>query len=105
MKPEDFTRELNEFIDQTGITQEGLSEMTGVSQSQISDWKNGRIKRLGGNPRKLLNVIQEYRKNIDYPMPEVIQQAVRKVWSGKDEDAVAIAQVVESLTPFVKPSV
>lgn len=98
----EFVADLNEYLEMPENTQESLSMQAEVAQSQISEWKRGKIKRMSKNAFTVDDIIRKYRKSEKVPIPDVIQNAVRKVWSGHIADAAAIANVIESLQLFRK---
>lgn len=95
----DFVTELNEHLGSSGMTQIELSSKVGVSQSQISDWKNGKIRQMSPHAVKTKQFIENYRSS-KIAIPDVIEQAIAKTWDGTEEGAEAIAHVVEALSVF-----
>lgn len=93
----DFVESFRAYLAETGVTQEAAAKLFSVSQSQVSDWMNGNIHRLGVNPRRAMVIIENYRKSKERPIPRVIEEAVRRVWTGNERDAQAIADVINSL--------
>lgn len=96
-----FRRELIEYIDETGTSQNELSKVAGVPQSQISSWINGQGKRVGKNSIKVKRVIENYRKSDDAPIPDNVAAAVREFCGGSKEKSEILAKMIQSLQSLV----
>lgn len=99
MKIDDFPAALSTYLNDTGISQISFAKQIDGNQSQVSDWIKGKLKRSTPSVRRAMTIIEKHRRN-EQPLPSVIDQAVRMVWNGTDDSAVAIAKVIESLAGF-----
>ena len=97
-----FRKELIEYIEETGTSQNELSKKAGVPQSQISSWVNGQGKRVGKNSFKVKRVIENYRKSDDAPIPDNVAAAVRKFCGGSKEKSEVLTKMIQSLQPLVE---
>lgn len=99
----EFRKELIEYLDETGVSQNELSKNAKVPQSQISAWVNGGGKRVGKNSRRVLVVIEKYRKYGDSPIPSNVEAAVREFCGGSQERSDILVQMIKSLLPLAGP--
>lgn len=82
------------------ITQEDISNATGISQSQISRLLSGHGKRTSKSYLKICDYVFSYGKKIS---PELVRQndelinALAVVWDGSDSQSKAIANIIYSL--------
>ena len=97
-----FRKELIEYIDEAGVSQNELSKSAGVPQSQISSWVNGQGKRAGKNSMKVKRVIENYRKSDEAPIPCGVATAVREFCGGSKERSEILTHMIQSLQPLVK---
>lgn len=93
---------LNSFLDETGMSQNELSKLSNVPQSQVSDWANGKGKRVGKNSMKIIRVIENYRKSELNPIPSDVEAAVREFCGGSRERSEILTQMIRSLQPLAK---
>lgn len=93
-------KEIIDYMNETGISQNELSKMAGVPQSQISSWVNGQGKRVGKNSIKVKRVIENYRKSDDAPIPDNVANAVRDFCGGNKQRSEILAQMIQSLQPL-----
>lgn len=93
----EFARALEKFLEQNHLTQKEFAKQAGISQPRLSEWKNGRMKRLPSRAAEAIRFIEDYRKDERTAIPERIQKAVKETWDGTDSHAKAIAVVIESL--------
>ena len=83
-----------------GITQEGISEATGISQSQVSRVLSGSGKRQSKAFIEICNYVNSKKTGIS---PELVKQndelinAIAQVWDGSARQAKALASVIQSL--------
>ncbi|WP_018416539.1 helix-turn-helix domain-containing protein [Teredinibacter turnerae] len=97
-----FQGELNQFLNTSGVSQNTLAKQAGVSQSQISDWKNAAPKRFSRNPKKVMTFIENYRKSDAEQLPEEVVRVVRNFCAGDNERYAFLVRMIESLHPLVK---
>ncbi|MCF2828780.1 MULTISPECIES: helix-turn-helix domain-containing protein [unclassified Pseudoalteromonas] len=97
MEVDTFCNELKEFLKHSGVSQNQLSKQSGVSQSQISDWSKGKLKRFGKNPRKVMLVIESYRKDNYNCVSEKVWRAVSDFCRGNHGRADALINILTIL--------
>lgn len=97
MTPLEFAHALDQFLEQNQLTQKTFAEQVGISQPRLSEWKNGKMKRLPSRAKVAVSFIEDYRKCEKSVIPDEIQKAVKGTWDGTDAHAKAIATVIESL--------
>lgn len=103
-------RELVAYLERTGTTPNSFARLMGVNQSTVQRFLAGRTKNVTEAIAPLLSYAGiEVNSRIDEEKPSPssaghlrIQQALEKVWDGDDSSALAIAQVIEALGPFLK---
>jgi len=93
-------KEIIDYMNETGTSQNELSKMAGVPQSQISSWVNGQGKRVGKNSIKVKRVIENYRKSDAAPIPDNVATAVRDFCGGNKQRSEILAQMIKSLQPL-----
>ena len=96
----DFRKELIEYLNVSGCSQNELSKQSGVPQSQISSWVNGSGKRFTKNSKRVMRVIEGYRKSDEMPIPENVASVVRAFCRGNKQRAEILAQMIKSLQPL-----
>lgn len=96
-----FRKELIDYIEETGTSQNELSKAAGVPQSQISSWVNGQGKRVGKNSIKIKKVIENYRKSDESPIPENVAIAVREFCGSSKENSEMLVKLINALLPLV----
>ncbi len=97
-----FRKELIDYMAETGTSQNELSKMAGVPQSQISSWVNGQGKRVGKISIKVNRVIENYRKSDDAPIPDNVAAAVRNFCGSSKQRSVILAEMIQSLQPLAE---
>jgi Predicted transcriptional regulator with an HTH domain len=97
-----FRNELIAYFEDSGISQNELSKLAGVPQSQLSSWINGSGKRFGRNSRKVMRVIDNYRKSDEAPIPENVADAVRQFCRGSKERSDILEKAIRSLQPLTE---
>lgn len=97
MQIDDFRKTLIEFLDETGMSKNQLASSAGVSQSQISDWSNGKGKRFTEKSKKVVNFIEDYRNSSNQRIPENIESAVRTLLNGDKSRTDALENILNSL--------
>lgn len=92
---------LRTAISSAKLSQEAISEATGIHQSQISRILSGRIKRLSKNVVQLckyVEVLHKHKKgSAAKEVPPILTNALLRTWDGSTEHAEAIAKVILSL--------
>lgn len=90
---------LRTTINSAKLSQETLSEATGIHQSQISRILSGRIKRLSRNVIRLCKYVEVLHKKGESAkeVPSILTNALLRTWDGSAEHAEAIAKVILSL--------
>jgi len=88
---------LNEFLNETGMSKNQLAAKSGVPQSQVSDWSNGKGVRFTRNSKKVLEFIEIYRKSPNQKIPEDIETAIRKLLNGDKNRVKALENMLNSL--------
>ena len=96
-----FIKELQDFLSNSGISQNELAQRAGVPQSQVSDWSKGKIKRFGKNAKKVLDVIESYRISDSTPLPKDLQTVIRDFYGGKKENSDLLIGLISSLKPLI----
>ena len=97
MQIDEFRKKLNEFLDETGMSKNQLASNAGVSQSQISDWSNGKGKRFTQKSMKVIYFIEDYRSSSDQKIPKSIEAAVRILLKGDNSKVEALENILKSL--------
>jgi transcriptional regulator with XRE-family HTH domain len=90
---------LRATINSSNLSQEALSEATGIHQSQISRVLSGQIRRLSKNVILLCKYVENLHKTekSDKKVPPILINALLHTWDGSGEHAEAIAKVILSL--------
>lgn len=86
---------------QLNITQESISEATGVSQSQVSRVLSGKSKRASKVFIKICNYVNNYNTTVTAEMVsknKVLLDAIASVWDGSDAQSNALATVIRTLS-------
>ena len=102
-------RELAAYLERTGSNPNSYARQMGVSQSTVQRFLSGRTKNITEAIRPLLiyagisfdSGIDEGQAFSASPGSMRIRRALEKVWDGGDASAVAIAQVIEAIGPFL----
>lgn len=89
MHEDDDTREVREFLDQEGWTQEQLAEKAGVSQPTVCRALERTPARNTQAHRKLMHFIREHAAP-----PTTVASAVSQVWDGTHEHDAALAALI-----------
>ncbi|CAM3009232.1 helix-turn-helix transcriptional regulator [Pseudoalteromonas fuliginea] len=97
MKVDVFCELLKNFLEHSGVSQNMLAKQSGVSQSQISDWSKGKLTRFGRNPKKVMGVIENYRKSQREVISEGVFEAVIDFCQGSVEKEKKLIQLLELL--------
>jgi hypothetical protein len=87
-RPDD-TREVREFLDQEGWTQEELAKKAGVSQPTVCRARERTPARNTQPHRKLMHFIREHAAP-----PTTVTSAVSQVWDGTPEHDAALAGLI-----------
>ncbi len=94
------TSQLSSMAKSLGITQEDISNGTGISQSQVSRLLSGHGKRQSKSYIEICNYVNSCRNGIS---PELVRQndelinALASVWDGSARQSAAIANIIQSL--------
>lgn len=90
---------LSTTINSFQISQESLSEATGIHQSQISRILSGQIRRLSKNVIQLCKYVDNLhiKGKTSKEVPSILTNAFLHTWDGSAEHAEAIAKVILSL--------
>lgn len=92
--------QLSNLAKSLGITQECISNVTGISQSQVSRLLSGHGKRTPKSYIEICNYVNSCRNGIS---PELVRQndelinALASVWDGSARQSAAIANIIKSL--------
>ncbi len=92
--------QLSSLAKSLGITQEYISNGTGISQSQVSRLLSGQGKRTSKSYIEICNYVNSCRNGIS---PELVRQndelinALASVWDGSARQSAAIANFIQSL--------
>lgn len=92
--------QLSSLAKSLGITQEDISNNTGISQSQVSRLLSGHGKRKSKSYIEICNYVNSCRNGIS---PELVRQndelinALASVWDGSARQSAAIANIIQSL--------
>lgn len=98
MKFKEFLEKLEYFLDEAGMSQKDLSRESGVPESQISEWLNRRRGvRVGKNAQRIITVMKKHFQNGKAPIPEDVEEAVRRVWDGDQKRADVIIKMLVSI--------
>lgn len=98
MNISEFKQQIVSYLETSGKTQAQLAEQAKVSQSQVSLWFNGKVKRISNNSRRVIEIIENYNNSDKAPIPEEVAQAVRAFCNGDNNAAKALANMINSLT-------
>lgn len=92
--------QLSSLAKSLGITQEDISNNTGISQSQVSRLLSGHGKHKSKSYIEICNYVNSCRNGIS---PELVRQndelinALASVWDGSARQSAAIANIIQSL--------
>jgi transcriptional regulator with XRE-family HTH domain len=83
-------------------SQDEISAITGVSQSQVSKILSGNFKTVSPNVKKICEYasIQIYM-NIDVDIPEEIKEAVLDLWDGSKESEKALVKTLKNMKGLI----
>lgn len=96
-----FRARLVAYLRESGVSQNELSKLSGVPQSQISGWVHGGGRRFGKNNKKVMEVIEAYYRSSECPIPDVVAVAVREFCGGSKEKAEILAEIIFSLRVLI----
>ena len=97
-------RNLVRFCNENAAAQESISRLAGVSQSTVSRVLSSMPKTRGGAFKKLCKYAKENQKarsTTDPSANETLMQALKDVWNGTDEHAMALAAIIRAIDDVV----
>lgn len=99
--------EVRKFLNDTKLKQREIERKTGVSQPQISRFKNGEFKEVSENLKKIckyanIKITQEEKINNNPADNAELMEALRFVWDGTEVKAKAISKIIRDLKEFSK---
>lgn len=86
--------EIRAFLEREGVSQAKLAKMANVSQPTVSRALSLEALRPSPARSRLFTFIQE--RAIIAPMPDPALRAVKEVWDGSTEHAMALAKLVRA---------
>ncbi|MCC2605620.1 helix-turn-helix domain-containing protein [Planctobacterium marinum] len=92
-----FSENLNDFLLNSGISQNQISRDLGLSQSQISDWKNGKGVRLSKNAKMVSEYIETYRNSNNKQLPRSLQNTIHNFCRGSKEKYEKLERIIQAL--------
>jgi len=100
--PSSVATALSEWWEHSSDTQESISEITGVDQSQVSRILSGDFVRITPKVKAVckyakITLIKEYADPTKSP---ILIEALKTTWDGSEQHAKAIAKVIQSLRNY-----
>jgi transcriptional regulator with XRE-family HTH domain len=100
----DILNRLAEAVASNAVTQQTISEATGVHQSQISRILSGKVRRVSKNVLRLCNFYNLHMLGrVPAPLADAggnIQDSFHSLVTGKKEADIALRQVIDSLAKW-----
>ncbi len=96
MPIKELENSLNKFLNSSGISKNALAKMLKISQSQVSNLANGKMKRWTENTKKIDDFIQEYYKN-NFKIPTKIEENIKEILLKNSKNEGQILAILEAI--------